>query len=127
MHRHSLAYIHVAVTVAVAVCASAVMLGSARAAGTPVDAPACALPHLAAPHVQQRDVERAALGIVQLRQYVWNTPDRIRARCHANRGLARAGLRGPDGLRRARKRERRSATTALKVARRGFELSSQEQ
>jgi hypothetical protein len=73
MRRHSNAYISVAATIAIGVCASALSLVSAPAAGAPVNAPTCALPYLAAPHVQRKIIEAATLGIVPLRQYVWNT------------------------------------------------------
>ena len=73
MHRHSLAYIPFAAAISVAVCGSALLLVSAPVAGAPVNAPTCALPYLAAPRVQQKIIEKAALGIVPLRQYVWNT------------------------------------------------------
>ena len=76
MNRNPLTYIPVAVAITVAVCAAAtLLLGSAPALGAALDSAAhsCALPQLAAPYVQRRVVEKAAQGIVPLRQYLWST------------------------------------------------------
>ena len=72
MHRH-FACIPFAAAISLAICGAALLLVSAPVAGAPVNAPSCELPYLAAAHVQRKVIEKAKLGIVPLRQYVWNT------------------------------------------------------
>ena len=72
MHRH-FAYVPCAAAISVAICGTALLLVSAPVAGAPLNAPSCELPYLAASHIQRKIIEKAALGTVSLRQYVWNT------------------------------------------------------